>query len=160
MKTIFENGKQINKIDILNQIGLGICFIVITLAISKFRFINRYLNNESFWIMGLGLLILFGYLNLNATTIKRIEKQQSENKLIFTFSRQLRKDRIKELNLAEINLNLKTIPGRSLPHKKILLISDKKNKIKISTRQKGITVAELDKIIYELKGTTHNNRYK
>ena len=157
MEKIFENSKTIKKTDILTQIGIGISFIIMIFFISKFRFINKPLNKETYLIMGIGLSVLFLYQIFSSKTIKRIEKQKSENKLIFTISRQLRKDRITEFKLAEVKLNLKTIPGRTLPHKKVLLISDNKNELKLSTNQKGITEIELNEIINGIENTTHNN---
>jgi glucose-6-phosphate isomerase len=156
METIFENSKTIKKSDILVHIGIGISIIITAYFFSKLRHINKPENNETYLIMGIGLLILFLYQALASKTIKRIEKQESKNKLIFTISYQLRKERIKEFNLAEVKLNLKTIPGRTLPYKKVLLISDNENELKLSTHQKGITEIELNKIINGIKNTTHN----
>jgi len=84
METIFENSKTIKKSDILTQIGIGISFIIMTFFISKIRFINESMNKETYLIMGIGLSILFLYLIFTSKTIKRIEKQKNENKLIFT----------------------------------------------------------------------------
>ena len=71
----------------------------------------------------------FSILSINIKTIKWIDKQESENKLIFTISYQLRKERIKEFKLTDVKLNLKTVSGRTLPHKKVLLISDNDNEL-------------------------------
>ncbi|MGZ0017519.1 hypothetical protein [Yeosuana sp. AK3] len=156
METIFENSRTIKKSDILVYIGIGISLIITTYFFSKLRHINRPENIETYLIMGIGLLILFLYQALTSKTIKRIEKQESENKLIFTISSQLRKEQIKKFNLKEVKLNLTTIPSRTLPHKKVLLISDNESELKLSTHQKGITEIELNKIINGIKNTTHN----
>ncbi len=156
METIFENSKQIKKSDILIQLGIGFSFIIIVFFFSKFRFINKPLNKETYLIMGIGILILFLYNIFTSKTVKRIEKQESENKLIFIISHQFKKDRITEFNLTDVKLILKTIPGRTLPHKKVLLISDHEKLLKLSTHQKGITETELNKIINGIENTTHN----
>ena len=156
METIFKNNKTIKKSDILVHVGIGISLIIATYFFSKLRYINRTENNGTYLIMGIGLLIVYLYQALTSKTIKRIDKQESENKLIFTISYQLRKERIKEFKLTDVKLNLKTISGRTLPHKKVLQISDNDNELKLNTLQKGITEIELNKIINGIKNTTHN----
>lgn len=155
METIFENKKQIEKSDIPIQIIRGILFIVLCFFVYKIRFINKEMNPNITLIFGIALGILFVYLILSAKTIKRIEKNTKNGKLTFIFNRQLRNDKITEINISELTLNLKNVQTRS-NSKKILLISDKVNKVKLSTNQKGITETELNKIINEIESTTHN----
>jgi uncharacterized membrane protein YjgN (DUF898 family) len=155
MKTIFENKKQIEKSDIPMQIMRGILFIILCFFVSKIRFINKEINPNITLIFGILLGILFIYLILSAKTIKRIEKNRETGKLTFTFARQFRNDKITELNISELTLNLKNVQTRA-NSEKILLISDKENKVKLSTNQKGITETELNEIINEIKSTTHN----
>ena len=156
MKTIFENKENIRKSDIPIQIMGGILFLILLFLVSKIRFIDKEINPNITLIFGVVLGIVFIYLILNAKTIKRIEKSTETGKLAFIFARQLRNDKIMELNISELTLNLKKVQTRS-NSEKILLISDKENKVKLSTNQKGITETELNEIIKEIESTTHNN---
>ncbi|WP_179354703.1 hypothetical protein [Winogradskyella vidalii] len=158
METIFENKKQIGKLDIPMQIMRGILFIILVFFVSKIRFINKEMNPNITLIFGIALGILFVYLILSAKTIKRIEKNTETGKLTFIFSRQLRNDKITEINISELTLELKNVQTRA-NSEKVLLISDQENKVKLSTNQKGITETELNKIINEIESTTHNTVY-
>jgi uncharacterized membrane protein YjgN (DUF898 family) len=158
METIFENKKQIGKSDIPMQIMRGILFIILVFFVSKIRFINKEMNPNITLIFGIALGILFIYLILSAKTIKRIEKNTETGKLTFIFARQLQNDKITEINISELTLKLKNVQTRA-NSEKVLLISDKENKVKLSTNQKGITEIELNKIINEIESTTHNNVY-
>jgi hypothetical protein len=156
MEIIFENKKQIKKSEIPVQIILVFLFLILYYFVSKIRFINREMNPNITLIFGIVLGLIFIYQVISAKTIKRIEKNTETGKLTFVFSRQLRNDEIKELNISELSIRSKKIPTRSNTEK-ILIISDKVNEIKLSTNQKGITETELNKILNEIESTTHNN---
>jgi hypothetical protein len=156
MEIIFENKKEIKKYEIPVQIILVFLFLILYYFVSKIRFINREMNPNITLIFGIVLGLIFIYQVISAKTIKRIEKNTETGKLTFVFSRQLRNDEIKELNISELSIRSKKIPTRSNTEK-ILIISDKVNEIKLSTNQKGITETELNKILNEIESTTHNN---
>jgi hypothetical protein len=156
MEIIFENKKEIKKYEIPVQIILVFLFLILYYFVSKIRFINREMNPNITLIFGIVLGLIFIYQAISAKTIKRIEKNTETGKLTFVFSRQLRNDYIKELNISELSIRLKKIPTRSKTEK-ILIISDKVIEIKLSTNQKGITETEINKILNEIESTTHNN---
>ena len=157
MKTIFVNKEKIKKSDIPIQIIRGILFLLLLFFVSKVRFINKELNPNITLIFGIVLGVIFLYMILNAKTIKRIEKNKETGKLTFIFARQLRNDKIEKLNISELTLNLKKVQTRANTEK-ILLISDKENRVKLSTKQKGITEIELNEIISEMESTYTQHR--
>ncbi len=150
METLFENKEQVKRSDIPIQIMRGILFLILLFFISKIRFINNEINPNITLILAVALGLTFIYLILNNKTIKRIEKNTKAEKLTFTFTRQLRSDLIKEMNIADIKLNLKKVPTRGTS-KKVLLISDKNFQLKLSTNQIGISETELNLIMNEIK---------
>ena len=145
MKTIFKNEKQIKKSDIPIQILRGTLFLIVLYIISKIRFINREVNSSTFLIMGFSLITLFIYLIINNKTIQRIEKDEKSGKLIFAFNRQLRRNKIVELDLSNIKIELKKIQIRA-SSKKVLIISDEINQVKLNTNQVGVSENDLTKI--------------
>ncbi|WFO17097.1 hypothetical protein M601_005000 [Cellulophaga baltica 4] len=159
MKTIFKNNQRIEKSDIAVQIGRGVLLIVGFYIVSNISFSNREPDFDSTTILIIFIVLILTYTILFAKTTERIEIDESNNKLILTTSRQLRTNKITHLKLSEIGLKLKTIPSRSFDKEKVLIISDKKNKIKLSTKHKGITEAELNKIHDKIEKATHNNGY-
>ena len=156
METVFKNTEDIKKSDIPLQIGRAILFILICFFISRIRFINEEVSGSTIWIVALGLFTLFVYLILTSKTLKSIEKDSRNEKLRFVFQRQLRNDFIVELKISEIQWKIKKRIARTVVTK-VLHISDQTNSVKINTKQKGISETELNKIITDLKNTTHNN---
>jgi hypothetical protein len=53
--------------------------------------------------------------------------------------------------LSELHLDIKDIPDRSLPRKKILTIKDNQTELIISSRQKGLSENILNDILEKLK---------
>jgi hypothetical protein len=155
METIFENSEQLKKSEIPVQIFRAILFSILLFIVSKIRVLGKETNPNITLIFGIALGLLFVYLILSAKTIKRIEKNTETGKLTFIFARQLRNDKITEINISELTLNLKNVQTRA-NSEKVLLISDKENKVKLSTNQKGITETKLNKIINDIESTTHN----
>ena len=159
MKTIFKNEKQIKKSHIPIQILRATLFLILLYFISKIRFINREVNSSTFLIIGFSLIILFIYLIINNKTIQRIEKNEKSRKLIFAFNRQLRSNKIVELDLSNIKIELKKIQTRA-SSKKVLIISDEINQVKLNTNQLGVSENDLNSIKNQIEAlhTTTVNR--
>lgn len=156
METVFENSETIKGRDIPKQFGRGVLFLIACYFILKIRFINQEHSVSTMLIMGIGLFLLFAYQILTAKTIKRIEKDSNNGKLIFVFERQLRSELKIELAIATIEMEIRKSITRSSV-KQNLHITDQRNSVKISTHQKGISVIELEKIISVIITNTHSS---
>ena len=150
---IFENPKRLTPNDIYLQVlfGLGILFLVGLFSPLRNPGQTFSWTSLSFLIFAGVLLVIWIIKALRETTLKSVKVKEGSEKVTFVLDRQLRRDLTLDFHLNGLYLDILDVPDRSLPRKKILMIKDNHNELKISSRQKGLSEKVLNEIVEKLK---------
>ena len=150
---IFENKKRLTRKDVYLQIIFGIGILFLVGLFSPFRNHGQPFSwtSSSFLVFGGILLAIWIFKALRETTLKAVEIRTENRKVIFVLNRQLGDDKVFEFQLSELHVDIKNVPDRNLPRKKILKIKDNQTELIISSRQKGLSEKILNDIVEKLK---------
>ena len=156
---IFQNQKRLTRKDIYFQILFGLGMLILVGLFSPFRNLGEPFSWTSLSLLGFGgvLLTIWIFNALRETTLKAVEIRTENRKVIFVLDRQLGGEKVFDFQLDELQLDIKDVPSRSIPPKKILTIKDNQNELIISSLQKGVSERILNEILEKLKHYPQQN---
>ena len=149
-QVIFKNAKTLSSKDILLQLLIGVGLFILVALLSPIR--ERGQTSWTiFFVLGGVVFVIWTIKALTEKTLKSVEIDNNEKRVLFVMNQQFKKDKTFEFELKNVSLDVINKPDRSLPPNKLLKIKGDNGDLTISSRQKGLSEQVLQNIVKTVK---------